>query len=171
MRDGWIVGVLCVALSRVAFAETATAVIQGTREGSPIHGTATFTDSPEGLEVAVEVTGVPPGQHGLHVHEFGGCANDGKAAGGHYNPHGAQHGFLPEDGFVGAHAGDFGNIEIDQDGRGELDLAIMGLHVGDGAFTVGGRAVVLHEKPDDFSQPLGNAGGRIGCGTIVITDD
>jgi Cu-Zn family superoxide dismutase len=34
---------------------------------------------------------------------------------------------------------------------------------------VGGRAIILHEKMDDFSQPTGNAGGRIGCGTIIVT--
>ncbi|MBI3291414.1 MAG: superoxide dismutase family protein, partial [Elusimicrobia bacterium] len=36
-------------------------------------------------------------------------------------------------------------------------------------YAVGGRAVIVHEKADDFGQPVGNAGGRIGCGLIVIT--
>jgi Cu-Zn family superoxide dismutase len=29
-----------------------------------------------------------------------------------------------------------------------------------------GRAIIVHEKADDGGQPVGNAGGRIGCGVI-----
>ena len=33
-----------------------------------------------------------------------------------------------------------------------------------------GRSVIIHEKPDDFtSQPAGNAGDKIACGTIEWT--
>jgi Cu-Zn family superoxide dismutase len=146
-------------------------VISGTQEGSAVSGTATFTDSPEGLHVVIQVAGVSPGQHGFHIHQYGRCEDDGKAAGGHYNPEGVKHGFLPTDGFTQAHAGDFGNIEIRGDGVGTLELTIPGLRVSGGSHTVGGRSVVLHEQIDDFGQPTGNAGGRIGCGVIAVTAD
>ncbi len=150
-------------------AQTARALIQGTGEGSGLSGTATFTDTPEGLQISVQVAGVPAAQHGLHIHEFGDCGNQGNAAGGHYNPDGVPHGFLPTDGFAGAHAGDLGNIDVQPDGTGTLELFLAGLKLSDGKYTVGGRALVLHEKPDDLGQPTGNAGGRIGCGAIIIT--
>ena len=103
--------------------------------------------------------------------EGDGCEDEGKAAGGHYNPQGVKHGFLPTDGFAQAHAGDFGNVDVRADGVGTLELVIPELHVSGGTYTVGGRSVVLHEQVDDFGQPTGNAGGRIGCGVIAITGE
>ena len=165
----WVMGVLVVMWCAVASAETGRAVIQGTSEGSSVSGMATLTDTAEGLTVSIHVTGVSPGQHGWHIHQFGGCGDGGNAAGGHYNPEGVQHGFLPKDGFTKAHAGDFGNIDVGPDGTGSLELTLPGLSLSGGTYSVGGRAIILHEKTDDFGQPTGNAGGRIGCGTIVLT--
>jgi Cu-Zn family superoxide dismutase len=152
-------------------AETGQAVIQGTSEGSTVSGTATLSELPGALKVSVQVSGVAPGTHGLHIHQFGDCGNQGNAAGGHYNPEGAPHGFLPTDGFAKAHAGDFGNLEAAADGTGSIELVLTGLSLSGGPHSVGGRAIILHEKADDFGQPTGNAGGRIGCGAIVITGD
>lgn len=161
------------------WAETAGAFIHSTAtDGSLLNGHATLTDEATGeetdegaLAVSIQVSGAPPGKHGIHIHQFGDCSDTGKAAGGHYNPDGVSHGYLPDDGLTKAHAGDLGNIEIGQDGTGTLELTIPGLSVGDGPYTVAGRAIILHEKVDDFGQPTGNAGGRIGCGTIVITSE
>ena len=164
-----VVGISVVAACAPAWAETGKAVIQSTGEGYAVLGEATFADSPNGLHVSVRVSGVSPGQHGLHVHQFGNCGDQGKAAGGHFNPKGVPHGFLPQGGFEQAHAGDFGNLEVGPDGNGALTLTLPGLSLADGTYTVAGRAVVLHEKADDFGQPTGNAGGRIGCGEILVT--
>lgn len=170
MRYGWgvLVGVGLVLGAGHAFAETGTASIQGA-DGSPVKGTVVLTETPAGLHVSVTVEHVAPGKHGLHIHQFGACGDKGTAAGGHFNPDGVQHGFLPTDGLAKAHAGDFGNIEVGPEGTGSLDFTLPALTLSGGTYSVGGRAIVLHEKPDDFGQPTGNAGGRIGCGTIIIT--
>lgn len=159
---------MLVGCGRV-FAETGQAVIHGTTEGSKLAGTATFTETPAGLKAVIQITNAPPGTHGLHIHEKGSCDEQGNAAGGHYNPDGVKHGFLPKDSFTGAHAGDLGNIEIAPDGSGALILTLANLHVTKGKYTVGGRTVILHQKADDFGQPTGNAGARIGCGQIVAS--
>lgn len=172
MKRGWQIGVGLVigfAMASRAFAESGTAVIRGTTEGSSVSGSATLVDTPAGVEVTIQVSGVSPGQHGLHIHQFGGCGNGGSDAGGHYNPDSVPHGFLPTDGFVKAHAGDLGNIEVAQDGTGSLHLILPGLVLSGGAYSIGARAIILHEKVDDFGQPTGNAGGRIGCGPVLIT--
>ena len=132
-------------------------------------GTATLTDTPQGLHVVVQVAGVPPGEHGIHIHELGSCEEAGKAAGGHYNPEHAPHGVLPQDGPAKAHSGDMGNITVGADGKGSTDIVLPGVALSAGAHTVKGRAIILHEQVDDFGQPTGNAGSRIGCGTIEIT--
>jgi Cu-Zn family superoxide dismutase len=157
---------LCAA---TASAEVGRARITGTADGSTVAGTVTFKETPEGLEMTVQVVNAPPGKHGFHVHEFGDCGDGGNAAGGHYNPTGVPHGYLPTDGPTKAHAGDFGNIEVGPDGTGTATLKLpMAIRLSSGPQNVAGRAVILHEQPDDFGQPTGNAGGRIGCGAILI---
>ena len=171
MKSGWLCVLSLFVAGSAAWAETGKAVLQGTAPGSTISGTAAFTDTDDGLKISVQVANASPGKHGLHIHQFGDCGDAGKAAGGHYNPDGVQHGYLPKDGFDASHAGDFGNIEIGPNGSGTLELTIAGLSLSEEAYSVGGRAVILHEQVDDFSQPTGNAGGRMACGPILITSE
>lgn len=162
-------GSACLVWATVVHAETGRAILQATSDGSSVTGAATLTDTPGGLTVEVQVSHVSPGKHGLHIHEYGACGDGGRAAGSHYNPSGVAHGFLPRDGVQQAHPGDLGNIEVASEGTGTLALVLPGVSLSGGAYSVAGRAIVLHELVDDFGQPTGNAGGRIGCGTILIT--
>ncbi|MBI4394688.1 MAG: superoxide dismutase family protein [Candidatus Omnitrophica bacterium] len=157
-------------LAKPSFREEAIAVIQGTEENSTLVGAVLFEDTDEGLKIEADISEAPPGTHGIHIHETGSCEDKGNAAGGHYNPEGVKHGFLLTEGFEGAHAGDLGNIQISEEGTGNLYLVVPGLTIKDGTHNVEGRAVILHEKQDDFGQPTGNAGGRIGCGVIKIRE-
>jgi Cu-Zn family superoxide dismutase len=149
-----------------AWAASATANLTGTQAGSPIVGAVNFEESAEGLKVTAEVKGAPAGAHGFHIHENGSCGEEGKAAGGHFNPDNAPHGLLSKDGFSSAHAGDLGNLEIAADGTGRIQTTLPGLSLSEGKYNVRGKSVILHEKGDDFGQPTGNAGGRIACGII-----
>ena len=152
--------------------KVATAKISGTAEGSLISGQVTLTETPEGVQVEAVVNNVPnPGKHGFHIHENGSCADAGKAAGGHFNPNAVAHGFLPHDGMEHAHLGDLGNIEIDANGVGTLAILLQGVNLSSGESNVSGKSIVLHEKEDDFGQPTGNAGGRIGCGIITSPEN
>ena len=173
MRTRTFAGAVAAALIAApsAMAQTARAVIEPTIDDSPVSGVATFTETPEGMEIEVDISGAAPGPHGLHIHQFGACTQGGNAAGGHYNPDHVPHGFAPKDGLEHAHPGDLGNIAIDADGIGHLEMTMPGLRVSEGDYTIAGRALVLHEKADDFGQPTGNAGGRIGCGSIIITGE
>ena len=158
-------------ISLPAFAAQGVATIKGTTEGSTASGMVKFTDTNNGLKIEVKLANVPnAGKHGFHIHENGSCADEGKAAGGHYNPMTVDHGLLPKDGEAHAHMGDMGNIEIAADGTGTLSITLPGVSLKDGDHNVEGRAVILHEKEDDFGQPTGNAGGRIGCGIITAIE-
>ena len=152
-----------------AAAETGKAELKATAEGSTVSGLATLADTEGGLRVDVRVAGVPQGQHGLHIHEAGDCGDGGKASGGHFNPENVPHGFRPKDGPAKAHPGDMGNIDVGAGGTGSLTVTLPGVRLTGAPAAVSGRAIVLHEKVDDFGQPTGNAGGRIGCGPIVLT--
>jgi Cu-Zn family superoxide dismutase len=135
------------------------------KSGSKLSGKATLTETPEGVNVVLSVENVSPGEHGAHVHEKGDCsAEDGSSAGGHFNPGGHPHA-LPTGN--PRHLGDFGNVMVDQDGTGKLELIALGANLRDSdpnSFV--GRSIIVHDKKDDGGQPTGNAGGRIGCGEI-----
>jgi Cu-Zn family superoxide dismutase len=131
-------------------------------------GKATFEPAAGGVKVDLKVRDVPPGTHGFHVHAVGKCdAPEFKSAGPHFNPTGKQHGHANPQ---GAHAGDLPNVEVGQDGTGQVSVVAQGLTLGEGAgslFGTDGTALVLHAAADDGrTDPAGNAGARIACGVI-----
>lgn len=135
------------------------------RSGSTLTGTATFTEEADGVHVVIEVAGAPPGEHAVHLHEKGDCsAPDASSAGSHFNPEHVEHGG-PHTSVH--HPGDFGNMTVGADGKGRLELVTKDLTIGESPISVVGLSIIVHEKADDFSQPVGNAGGRIGCGVIA----
>ena len=131
-------------------------------------GTATVTESTDGLWLDVSVKGVTAGAHGLHVHTVGKCdAPDFASAGGHWNPTAHQHGHKNPQ---GPHAGDAPNLVANAKGAGRLKTWL-----GAGLITTGatplldtdGAAVVLHADADDeMSDPSGKSGKRILCGVL-----
>jgi superoxide dismutase, Cu-Zn family len=153
-----------------AWAASGMARIIGTSEGSTVNGLLKLTDDGKGnLAVTGDISGLAPGLHGFHIHEFGDCSDQGKAAGSHYNPKGNPHGNVLKDGAAHVHAGDMGNIEADAQGMVQIKLVLPSLSLSGGKASAAGRAFVIHEKADDFGQPVGNAGGRVGCGPVVLT--
>lgn len=155
----------CASGSKAPEGPQASATIEP-KSGSTVTGTATFTQlAAGGVRVHVHVEHAPPGMHGLHVHEKGDCSDpEAKNAGGHFNPRGMPHAGPTA---VQRHAGDLGNIEVKDNGEGDLEITSDLLTVRPGPNSVVGRSIVFHEKPDDFAtQPTGNSGGRLGCGVI-----
>jgi len=159
-------------ISPEAVTANAKAKIKATTADSQVSGTALLKETDDGLYVEVELSGVPQaGKRGIHIHQNGSCDDGGNAAGGHYNPEHAQHGYYPDSGMEMSHPGDMGNIAIDANGNGHHVVWLPGISLTSGKYNVAGRAIILHEKEDDFGQPTGNAGGRIGCGTIKLTSE
>ena len=125
----------------------------------------TFTKVGDTVQVVADITGLTPGKHGFHIHEFGDCsAADASSAGGHFNPMKKPHG-APD--AAERHAGDLGNLEADSTGKAHLELKDIMLKLS-GENCIMGRGVIVHEKVDDWSQPTGNAGGRVACGVIGV---
>jgi superoxide dismutase, Cu-Zn family len=154
-------------LSPLAQVSAAQALISDPTAATSLSGQMTLTEVADGLQIEAAVSDAPPGNHGFHIHEMGSCAEAGNAAGGHFNPDGVKHGLLRVDGFEAAHAGDLGNILVTSDGKGSMSQTLPGLRLSEGQYAIANRAVILHAQRDDFGQPTGNAGGRIGCGIIT----
>jgi superoxide dismutase, Cu-Zn family len=165
-----VVALIAVSLtltrgSAVAQETTKAIAVLHPASGSKVTGTVTFTKTNDTVLVVADITGLTPGKHAFHIHEFGDCsAPDAASAGSHFNPTKQPHGApdSPEH-----HAGDFGNLEADSSGKAHLELKSTMLKFS-GESSILGHAVIVHEKVDDWSQPVGNAGGRQACGVIGI---
>ena len=143
----------------------AIAVLHSTK-GNSVEGTVTFTKSGDEMKIVADVTGLTPGKHGFHVHQYGDCSSpDATSAGGHFNPTDNPH--AGHD-VAQRHVGDLGNLEADASGKAHLEVT-DNMMTFSGEKSIIGRAVIVHEKGDDLkSQPVGNAGGRLACGVIGI---
>ncbi|HEV2108139.1 MAG TPA: superoxide dismutase family protein, partial [Thermomicrobiales bacterium] len=151
-------------------------------------GIAQLSESGDTVTVTVEVTNLPPGEHGIHIHETGLCEPLGEeqfgTAGGHFNPTGARHGGPPDmttaalagtpEGTpepLTGHAGDLGNITAGPNGAGSVVVTTdrFTLSPGDATlFDQDGSAIVIHANADDLTtDPSGESGVRIACGVIA----
>ena len=117
------------------------------------------------------ITGLEPGVHGFHIHEFGDMSDGCKSMGGHYNPDNINHGELKE-----GHVGDLGNINADDSGNASFSIQANRVDL-IGERSVVGRGIVVHSDPDDLgkggneeSLKTGNAGDRLACGVITLRD-
>jgi superoxide dismutase, Cu-Zn family len=142
----------------------AVAVLHPTA-GSKVSGTVTFTEEADGVKVRAEITGLTPGNHGFHVHEFGDCsAADASSAGAHFNPTHEPHAG-PDS--AERHVGDMGNVQADASGKAKLEYVDHQISLTNDERSVIGRSVVVHVKADDLkSQPAGDSGARVACGVI-----
>jgi superoxide dismutase, Cu-Zn family len=134
-------------------------------------GHAEFSAVSDGVKVSVTVSQLPPGEHGIHIHNVGKC--DGPAfttAGGHFNPTNAHHG-IHNTQDPHPHIGDLPNLVVSEKGTAKLTFTAAGATISEGPnslFHDGGTALVIHAKPDDLTNdPSGNSGDRIACGVIV----
>lgn len=146
------------------------------RSGSTVTGTVVFEETPAAdptgprpVRMTIHLTGLAPGDHGFHVHQNGDCS-DPKAdsAGPHFDFGGHHHGAMHD---AMAHVGDLGNLTADA--SGSVDKVVDGvtklslLPGADNAIV--GRAIVVHDKPDDLTtQPSGASGPRVGCGVVNL---
>jgi superoxide dismutase, Cu-Zn family len=138
------------------------------RDGKSI-GMATFREVSGGVVIDVDVKGLTPGLHAVHIHAIGKCEGPAfTSAGGHFNPAQKKHGLRSAE---GPHAGDMPNMYIAKDGTGRFEVLAdnITLKAGDrSVFDADGSALVIHAwADDDMTDPTGNSGDRAACGVIT----
>lgn len=138
------------------------------KSGSEVSGEATFVEKNGKVTFTAKMKGLKPGIHAIHIHEKSDCsAPDGSSAGGHWNPTFKKHGKW---GDAEHHKGDIGNFTTDVFGNGKITMSTDEWCIGCGDPTkdILGKALIVHEKADDYiTQPTGDAGGRVACTGII----
>jgi Cu-Zn family superoxide dismutase len=130
-------------------------------------GTATLSPAAHGVTINLNLHGLTPGEHAIHIHQTPKCDGpDFKTAGGHLNPDNKKHGLLNPD---GPHAGDMPDFNVDLSGKAKTTVVAPGVTMGDGPnsiFAGSGTALVIHAKADDQKSDPATAGDRVACGVI-----
>jgi len=163
----------CESIKVISEAENTATAISVLEHSDTVKGTIMFKQKGEGPTLVVgKITGLEPGEHGFHVHEFGDLSDGCASAGGHYNPDGVDHGNLEE-----GHVGDLGNVTASEDGVANISIVAERVSLM-GERSIVGRAVVIHSKQDDLgkggddeSLKTGNAGDRLACGVITLKEN
>ena len=163
------------ALAAQVSAPVALATPTGT--GAAV-GSITFTDGPGGAKIAVDLHGLPPGQHGFHVHQNGDCGPTtptptagaapaapvpAGAAGGHLDP---DHTGMHMGPMGKGHMGDLPFLTVAADGT---DRETLTAPRWSDVAALKGHALVIHAGGDNYAdqpKPLGGGGPRIACGVI-----
>ena len=129
-------------------------------------GRVTGSPDKEGLIVAFELRGLKPGPHAIHLHEYGRCdPPDFASSGGHWNPEGRKHG---TDNPFGSHEGNWDNLDIGADGRGDSNRLIPRWHC---KILESGLSFIIHARRDDErTDPDGRSGARSACAIVIPPD-
>jgi Cu-Zn family superoxide dismutase len=136
-------------------------------------GTANFVATSHGVLIELDLKGLTPGPHAIHIHTSGNC--DPKVA---FTSAGPDLSFEPTKlhGFLaphGPHPGDLPNEFAASDGSLHASVISNSISLGNGKKTIfdrDGASLIVHAKADDYvSQPAGNSGDRVACGVIIRT--
>jgi len=164
---------LMLTISATAHADETTVTVHLVNDkgvGKTV-GSVRMADSQYGLVLYPDLSGLPPGPHGFHVHQNPDCGpgeGDGKmvpalAAGGHFDPtRSGQH----EGPYGSGHLGDLPVLWVGGDGKAGTPILAPRPKVAN----LEGHSLMIHAGGDNYSdnpKSLGGGGARLACGVFV----
>ncbi|AUH73686.1 superoxide dismutase family protein [Legionella sainthelensi] len=156
-----ILSMLAILIATTANAGTVTSDVYTTNGTSA--GKIVFEDSQYGLLIKPQLTGLPAGIHGFHIHQHPDCGGHAMNAGGHLDPANTNSHQGP---YGQGHLGDLPVLMVDSKGTAVTPLLAPRLKTKD----IQGHSIMVHEGGDNYSDnpPLGGGGTRIACGKISL---
>lgn len=154
-----IMGIVALCIGSIATADTVTSDVSKT-DGTSV-GKIVFEDSKYGLLIKPQLTGLPPGIHGFHIHQHPDCGDHAKNAGAHLDPANTNKHLGP---YGEGHLGDLPVLVVDNTGEANTPGLAPRLKTKD----IKEHAIMIHAGGDNYSDnpPLGGGGDRIACGKI-----
>ncbi|HAZ7572771.1 superoxide dismutase SodC [Legionella sp. PATHC032] len=161
MNKSGIILVGTLLFSSMAIADDLTAPIYTTGPKPVAIGKVTFTQTPYGVLITPDLTNLPEGPHGFHLHKNADCGNHGMHAEGHYDPQNTNSHQGP---YGNGHLGDLPVLYVTSDGKAMIPTLAPRLKLSD----MHNLAVMIHADGDTYSDnpPQGGGGDRIACGVI-----
>lgn len=137
-----------------------------TKNGKSI-GDVELIETKYGVLIRPHLTDVPAGIHGFHLHANPSCGQQGKAAGGHFDPDKTDRHLGP---YYQGHLGDLPALTASADGNITLSVLAPRLTLKD----FHGHALILHAGGDNYADKplqLGGGGARYACGIVKVKMD
>ena len=187
LRSSLALSLAVISASAIAVSARQNATAKATIAGEGIKGPVELRDinaqssgSPDmqhmtgtkAVEITVNVSGLKPGTHGMHLHAVGKCEAPGfTTAGGHFDPGPASN--MDPDMNHPFHMGDLPNLVADAKGNATLKTVTTRVTLSAGplsVFDADGTAIIIHGNPDQGTTgeaKSGLSGGpRVACGVI-----
>lgn len=144
----------------IAFAAQMIATVQNTTNSQTL-GEVVFIQTPYGVLITPNLSGLTQGLHGLHLHQHANCGHEGNDAGGHLDPKNTKKHLGP---YANGHLGDLPVLYVSNEGKATVPTLAPRLTLDD----LKGTALMIHANGDNYSDnpPLGGGGGRVACGVI-----
>lgn len=166
MMRRYVIGFFGLVFSGLVMADTLVVpmyVTAATGTGKSV-GSITITETKYGLLFTPNMHDLAPGVHGFHIHEHPSCANEGMAAGGHFDPHhtDSHQGPYSDKG----HLGDLPALYVNNDGSATIPVLAPRLHR---IAEIKNHSLMVHAGGDNYSdkpEKLGGGGMRMECGVI-----
>lgn len=125
-------------------------------------GDVVFSQSTYGVLVKPNLSGLPQGLHGLHLHQHASCDDHGNSAGAHFDP---QQSNSHQGPYGAGHLGDLPVLYVNADGKADTPTLAPRLKITD----LKGLSLMIHANGDNYSDTpaLGGGGAREACGVIL----
>lgn len=150
----------CLLGFQLVHAANVTVPMKDTKTQAPL-GTVVFTDNTYGVLITPNLSNLPAGLHGFHLHQHPNCGEHGNAAGAHFDP---QQTNTHQGPYGTGHLGDLPVLYVNADGKANTPILAPRLKLSN----LQGLTLMIHAGGDNYSDnpPLGGGGAREACGVI-----
>jgi len=161
MQKSLVIFFISSCLSLSCFAAEVSADIYSADISDKLIGSVDFQDTPYGLLITPNLSSLPSGLHGFHLHQHANCGDHAMAAGGHFDP---QNTNTHQGPYGNGHLGDLPLLYVEGDGQAHTPTLAPRLKTSD----LKGLSLMVHANGDNYTDTpaLGGGGGRIACGTF-----